>query len=604
MKRIFSALLALAIALSLAAAVAPVRAAGGKLVAITFDDGPGPYTNRLLDGLAQRGVKATFFMVGSNVARYPDTVARMYREGHQLANHSYDHSDFTGLSDSGVRSQISKTNDLLSKAAGKGSVYMVRAPYGSTNARVRSLVGAPLVYWSVDPQDWKYRNATTVKNAVVNNAHDGAIILLHDIHSTSVDGALAAIDVLQDKGYEFVTVAELFRRRGVTPENGESYSRCKPNGTDLGPVTSPSISSRAVDGKLEITLTAQPGVEIYYSLDNGNLNQESKRYTGPFTVSTPCTVWAVAAFNMNGSRSATVQETFTKPTAQAPTIQVTDGLLTLQTETTGANLYYTLDGTMAGLDSAVYTGPVALTPGTVITACAGGGEYLTSSQVQAVYSHLGNFFRDVFPGQWYYPDVDAAAAAGYMNGVGDGVFSPNKPVTRGQLVTLLYRFSGADPAAFGESPVADVKPTAYYAEAVAWAYAAGIVNGYENGKFLPDRPISRQELCKVFSAYLSSLGVEIAAAPGAADKYTDCGSISPWALPYVEAMTGLGLVQGDTTGVFRPAGTATRAQAAAMLNRLAALLESQDGLEPAEPEPTEPEPVQPTAPESTSTISN
>ena len=79
MKRIFSALLALAIALSLAAAVAPVRAAGGKLVAITFDDGPGPYTNRLLDGLAQRGVKATFFMVGSNVARYPDTVARMYR---------------------------------------------------------------------------------------------------------------------------------------------------------------------------------------------------------------------------------------------------------------------------------------------------------------------------------------------------------------------------------------------------------------------------------------------------------------------------------------------------------------------------------------------
>ena len=277
MKRIFSALLALAIALSLAAAVAPVRAAGGKLVAITFDDGPGPYTNRLLDGLAQRGVKATFFMVGSNVARYPDTVARMYREGHQLANHSYDHSDFTGLSDSGVRSQISKTNDLLSKAAGKGSVYMVRAPYGSTNARVRSLVGAPLVYWSVDPQDWKYRNATTVKNAVVNNAHDGAIILLHDIHSTSVDGALAAIDVLQDKGYEFVTVAELFRRRGVTPENGESYSRCKPNGTDLGPVTSPSISSRAVDGKLEITLTAQPGAEIYYSLEDGLRNPPPKR---------------------------------------------------------------------------------------------------------------------------------------------------------------------------------------------------------------------------------------------------------------------------------------------------------------------------------------
>ena len=206
MKRIFSLLLALVMVLGLAALFPPAQAkTGGKLVALTFDDGPGPYTSRLLDGLKERGVEVTFFMVGSSVSRYPELVKRMYQEGHQLANHSYDHPDFTGLSDSEIRSQISRTNALLDKAAGAGSTYMVRAPYGSTNSRVRSVVGAPLTYWSVDPQDWKDRNATTVKNRVVSNAHDGAIILLHDIHSTSVDGALAAIDVLLDEGYEFVT---------------------------------------------------------------------------------------------------------------------------------------------------------------------------------------------------------------------------------------------------------------------------------------------------------------------------------------------------------------------------------------------------------------
>ena len=235
MKRILVLLLALALLATLA--VAPAQAASGsKLVALTFDDGPGPHTDRLLDGLKARGVQVTFFMVGTNVENYPDTVARVYREGHQVANHSYDHSDLTDLSDSGVRSQIQRTNALLDLACGKGSTYLVRAPYGSTNARVRAAVGAPLVYWSVDPEDWKYRNAETVKNKIVKDAYDGAIILIHDIHSTSVDGALAAIDIMQSQGYEFVTVRELFRRRGQSMENGTQYYSCKPNGTDLGPV--------------------------------------------------------------------------------------------------------------------------------------------------------------------------------------------------------------------------------------------------------------------------------------------------------------------------------------------------------------------------------
>ena len=143
-------------------------------------------------------------------------------------------------------------------------------------------MGAPLVYWSVDPQDWKYRNAETVKNHIVDDAFDGAIILVHDIHSTSVDGALAAIDILQNRGYEFVTVRELFRRRGQSMENGVQYYSCKPNGTDLGPVEAPVISAQPEGSQLRVTMTAQSGAAIYYTTGDSQLNQESSRYTGSF----------------------------------------------------------------------------------------------------------------------------------------------------------------------------------------------------------------------------------------------------------------------------------------------------------------------------------
>lgn len=205
---------------------------GKKLVAITYDDGPGPYTNQLLDGLKARGAKATFFMLGQNAARYPEVVERVYQEGHQVANHSYDHSDLAGLSWAGVQSQIQRTNSLLDKACGAGTDYMVRAPYGSFNNTVLQAAGAAFAFWAVDPQDWLYRNADTVKSRIINNVSDGDIILVHDIHATTIPGSLAAIDYLQARGYEFVTVRELFRRRGVSLRSGSSYSRCAPNGKD------------------------------------------------------------------------------------------------------------------------------------------------------------------------------------------------------------------------------------------------------------------------------------------------------------------------------------------------------------------------------------
>lgn len=603
MKKIMLIVMALVMVLGLTAVTAPVEAkTGGKLVALTFDDGPGPYTDRLLDGLKERGVHVTFFMLGQNVSSYQDEVNRMYREGHQLANHSWDHPDLTGLSNSEIYSQIHDTNDRLDRAAGAGTTYLVRAPYGSTNSRVREAVGAPLIVWSVDPVDWQDRNEYTVRDRVVRGAYDGAIILLHDIHSTSVTGALMAIDELQAQGYEFVTVNELFRRRGKTLQNGTSYYDCDPNGTDLGPVQKPVFSYKPVGNKIQVTISAQKGASIYYSTENGALNQKSKKYTGPFTVAPPAKVWAAAAFNMNGSRSEVVSQSFDRIPTMPPLVSITkEGVMTLKARPEGAKLYYTLDGTAPTLSSKQYTGPVTMKPGTVVRACAGGEGYFTSGISGATYSHLGNFFRDVFPKDWFYKEVDQAAHNGYMKGMGDGVFAPKKMLKRGQLVTLLYRYAGEKATAeeMAACTFQDVRTGSYYTEAVCWANARGIVNGYEDNSFRPDRSVTRQEMSKIFAQFLTYRGKSLPAGEGVLEKFTDGNDVSRWAVPYVQSMVACGLLKGNKDGSFHPRFGATRAQAAVVLVRLAELEDTLPDLpEPTEPtEPSEPsEPSNPTEP--------
>jgi peptidoglycan/xylan/chitin deacetylase (PgdA/CDA1 family) len=209
---------------------------GSKLIAITFDDGPGRYTETLLNALAERNVKATFFILGCQVSSYPNAVKRAYEEGHQLANHSWNHPSLTSLSYSSFTSQLTKTKNAINAAVGEDVGDLVlRPPYGNTNSNVKSWANCPIITWSIDPKDWQYRNAATVKNNIVSHAQDGAIILVHDIYSSSVQGAVAAIDALQAKGYTFVTVNELFRRKGVTLQNGVVYTNAPNNDVDLGP---------------------------------------------------------------------------------------------------------------------------------------------------------------------------------------------------------------------------------------------------------------------------------------------------------------------------------------------------------------------------------
>ena len=230
-RNTFRAALALLLILTLCM---PAAASGftEKLIAITFDDGPGAYTAQLLDELAARDVKATFFVSGYRAANYPETLKRMVSEGHQLASHTQNHENLNTLSAAKIADEISRTQDYITAAGGDNPAY-IRPPYGNANKTVRAQAPSPLINWSVDPEDWKYHNADTVCKNILAGSYDGAIILVHDIYQTSVNGALAAIDKLLEQGYEFVTVRDLLLRRGVTPEAGVMYYDAKNTGVNL-----------------------------------------------------------------------------------------------------------------------------------------------------------------------------------------------------------------------------------------------------------------------------------------------------------------------------------------------------------------------------------
>ncbi|MBQ3969619.1 MAG: polysaccharide deacetylase family protein [Clostridia bacterium] len=196
---------------------------GKKAVAITFDDGPGEYTQRLIEGLNSRGAKATFFMVGSCVEKYPEVLPMMAGGGHQLGNHTYNHTDITSVSTDEMNDQISKTDKAIYDACGQTSTAF-RPPYGSCSDATNRLINKTITLWSVDSMDWNNRDAESIKNTIVSQCHDGDIILLHDIYSTSVDGALAAIDELQQQGFVFVTVNDLLTRYGYEIEKGKAHS--------------------------------------------------------------------------------------------------------------------------------------------------------------------------------------------------------------------------------------------------------------------------------------------------------------------------------------------------------------------------------------------
>lgn len=197
-----------------------------KYVALTFDDGPSSFTDRLLDCLENNKAKATFFMVGKEVEYFSEEVKRMDKLGCELGNHTYSHADLTTLSPEEMPSEIGKVDQLLLDLTGQGA-SVVRPPYGSVNSSVKTTVGTPMVLWTVDTLDWESQDPQKIADVVKAEVTNGSIILMHDIFSTSVDAAEIFIPQLKKEGYEFVTVHELAKINGLQLQPGNVYSDLK-----------------------------------------------------------------------------------------------------------------------------------------------------------------------------------------------------------------------------------------------------------------------------------------------------------------------------------------------------------------------------------------
>ena len=178
-------------------------------IAITFDDGPSSrYTGRLLDGLKERNVKASFFLIGENAEESPVLVERIYKEGHLIGNHTYSHVQMTHLSEEAAVREIEKTDQVISAITGEHVAYM-RPPFGAWQRELEVRMEVLPVLWSVDPLDWTTDNVDEIVSKVVTEVEEGDIILLHDCYASSVEAALRIVDILQKEGYEFVTVDRL-----------------------------------------------------------------------------------------------------------------------------------------------------------------------------------------------------------------------------------------------------------------------------------------------------------------------------------------------------------------------------------------------------------
>lgn len=178
-------------------------------IAITFDDGPSSrYTGRLLDGLKERNVKASFFLIGENAEENPELVERIYKEGHLIGNHTYSHVQMTHLSEEAAVGEIERTDQVISAITGEHVAYM-RPPFGAWQRELEVRMEVLPVLWSVDPLDWTTENVDEIVSKVVTEVEEGDIILLHDCYASSVEAALRIVDILQKEGYEFVTVDRL-----------------------------------------------------------------------------------------------------------------------------------------------------------------------------------------------------------------------------------------------------------------------------------------------------------------------------------------------------------------------------------------------------------
>ena len=203
-------------------------------IAMTFDDGPhATLTPKLLDLLAERHIKVTFFVLGECIEQNPEVLRRAAREGHEIGSHSWSHPQLNKMSDEAVRSQLRRTDDLIKSVTGKRPT-LFRPPYGALTPRQRKWIhdefGYEIIMWDVDPYDWKEPGPVTVCNRILKETRPGSIVLSHDIHRGTVEAMPSTLEQLAAKHFKFVTVSELIA--SATPE--------PPKATSVHKATSPS----------------------------------------------------------------------------------------------------------------------------------------------------------------------------------------------------------------------------------------------------------------------------------------------------------------------------------------------------------------------------
>lgn len=197
--------------------------AGKKLIAFTFDDGPNSITTEiLLNGLNKYNAKVTFFVLGNKANANSATLKRAYEEGNQIGSHTYNHKNLIKLNASQIKGEINNTSSVIQNIVGAEPLTL-RPPYGNANLLVRQNVKGPIILWSIDPLDWKYKDKEIVKNNIVKEAKDGDIVLVHDIYLSSVEGALLAMEELYNQGFAFVTIDEMMQLKGINGEQGKYY---------------------------------------------------------------------------------------------------------------------------------------------------------------------------------------------------------------------------------------------------------------------------------------------------------------------------------------------------------------------------------------------
>jgi len=213
----------------------------GPYIAMTFDDGPSAtLTPKLLDLLAAHHIKATFFVIGENVAEHPEIIARAAREGHEIANHSWSHPNLGKMSDESVRRQLQQTDDAIKNATGKRPTLM-RPPYGSITAREKRWIhnefGYDIILWDVDPYDWRRPGPAVVRARILKETRPGSIVLSHDIHPGTIEAMPSTFDELEAKGFKFVTVSELIQMKSAEP----AHPSPQPSGS-VAPSSTPGFA--------------------------------------------------------------------------------------------------------------------------------------------------------------------------------------------------------------------------------------------------------------------------------------------------------------------------------------------------------------------------